>query len=46
MEVSPQNAVAKAQYEGKTYQFCSLDCKKKFDQNPAKFGKQAKQSTA
>jgi YHS domain-containing protein len=46
MDVSPQNAVAKEQYEGKTYHFCSAECKKKFDQDPAKFTKQAKQSTA
>ncbi|MGQ9808827.1 MAG: YHS domain-containing protein [Armatimonadota bacterium] len=24
-------------YEGKTYAFCSDDCRKKFDENPAKY---------
>ena len=41
MEVNPQNAVAKSEHSGRTYHFCSVGCKRKFDQNPAKFAKEA-----
>jgi YHS domain-containing protein len=44
MEVSPNNAVAKTDYAGKTYHFCSVDCKRKFDRDPAKFAKEVAQS--
>jgi len=29
-------AGGKSEYQGKTYYFCSLGCKKEFDRNPAK----------
>jgi len=45
MEVKPENAVAKSEHAGKTYQFCSVGCKQKFDQNPAKFAKEVRQAT-
>ena len=41
MEVDVKTAVAaglKSDYKGKTYYFCSDDCKKKFDKEPAKYG--------
>jgi membrane fusion protein, copper/silver efflux system len=41
MEVDVKAAVAaglKSDYKGKTYYFCSDDCKKKFDKEPAKYG--------
>jgi len=34
MDVDPTNATAKSEYHGKTYYFCSLGCKKEFDQSP------------
>jgi YHS domain-containing protein len=37
MDVEPENAAAKSQHEGKTYHFCSVDCKQKFEQDPKKF---------
>lgn len=36
MEVIKEEAVAISNYGGKTYYFCSKNCKKKFDQNPEK----------
>ncbi|HVU89653.1 MAG TPA: YHS domain-containing protein [Pirellulales bacterium] len=44
MEVKPENAVAKADYGGKTYHFCSVDCQRQFKDNPEKFVKQHAQS--
>ncbi len=38
--VDTQKAPASTSYQGKTFYFCSLDCKKKFDQNPQQFAKQ------
>ena len=37
MQVDPQKAVGKSEYEGKTYYFCSAGCKKKLDANPAQY---------
>ena len=37
MEVDEQSAAATSEYEGKTYYFCALGCKKAFDQNPEKY---------
>lgn len=34
MEVDPQAAEYKSVYKGKTYYFCSFDCKKQFDLEP------------
>jgi YHS domain-containing protein len=34
MEVTEEDAVGKSEYEGKTYYFCSEDCKEEFDENP------------
>ncbi len=44
MEVRPENAIAKSEYHGKTYHFCSVDCQRKFTDNPDKFVKQAAQT--
>lgn len=40
MQVDPAKAAATSQYEGKTYYFCSQDCKTKFDANPSQYAKQ------
>jgi 3-oxoadipate enol-lactonase len=37
MDVDPKNAAGKSDYQGKTYFFCSLGCKKEFDQFPDKY---------
>ena len=42
MDVDPKNAPAKSEYEGKIYYFCSLGCKKEFDQQPQKYLKKIK----
>jgi len=42
MDVDPKDAAAagrKSEYQGKTYYFCSDDCKKQFDKEPGKFVK-------
>ena len=37
MEVDPQNAAGKSEYQGQTYYFCSKGCKAQFDKDPEKF---------
>ncbi|MDH5406721.1 MAG: YHS domain-containing protein, partial [Candidatus Aminicenantes bacterium] len=37
MQVSPSKAAGSTKYKGKTYYFCSLACKKKFDADPARY---------
>ncbi len=37
MWIDPDKAAGKSDYQGKTYYFCSLGCKKEFDQDPEKF---------
>jgi YHS domain-containing protein len=37
MQVDPQKAAGKSEYEGKTYYFCSQSCKQKFDANPTEY---------
>ena len=39
MNVEPAKAAGKSEYQGQTYYFCSLGCKKKFDANPAQYVK-------
>ncbi len=39
MQVSEQAAAGKSEYQGKTYYFCSLACKKACDASPAKYTK-------
>ena len=34
MMIEDTDAVATSEYEGKTYYFCSKDCKEEFDANP------------
>ncbi len=36
---SAKVAVAKEVYKGKTYYFCTMNCKKCFDKNPKKYAK-------
>ncbi|MCL4534050.1 MAG: YHS domain-containing protein [Bacteroidetes bacterium] len=37
MEVDPDTAPAMSEYKGKTYYFCSLACKREFDQDPEQY---------
>ena len=37
MQVDPDKAAATSQYNGKTYYFCSMSCKQKFDANPSQY---------
>ena len=37
MDVEPDSAAAKSEYQGKTYYFCAPGCKKEFDANPSKY---------
>ena len=41
MGVEPATAAGKSEYQGKTYYFCSLGCKKAFDKEPGKYAKTA-----
>ena len=41
MDVDPKTAAGKSEYEGKTYYFCSQQCKQQFDQDPARYVSQA-----
>jgi len=37
MKLDEHTVKFKSEYEGETYYFCSLACKKKFDENPEKY---------
>lgn len=37
MDVDPQTARQKSEYQGKTYYFCAPGCKKAFDAEPEKY---------
>lgn len=37
MEVTPETAAGKSEYNGQTYYFCSPGCKKDFDKEPEKY---------
>jgi YHS domain-containing protein len=39
MDVDPKTAAGKSEYQGQTYYFCSLGCKKDFDKEPQKYVK-------
>jgi YHS domain-containing protein len=37
MEIDDQQAAGKSEYNGHTYYFCSMGCKKQFDKDPEHF---------
>ena len=37
MQVDPSKAAGKSEYNGNTYYFCSVGCKKRFDANPGQY---------
>ena len=40
MSVDTNKAAGTSSYQGKTYYFCSQDCKKEFDEEPEQYTKQ------
>ena len=45
MQVDPQKAAGRSDYQGKTYYFCCSACKPMFDKNPEKYLKAASAQT-
>ncbi len=39
MDVDPKDAAGQVDYQGKTYYFCSLECKQKFEKTPKQYVK-------
>lgn len=37
MEVDPATAAGSSEYEGTTYYFCSVGCKRQFDKDPQRY---------
>ena len=37
MEVEEKNAKDRSDFEGKTYYFCSADCREEFDESPEEY---------
>jgi len=37
MDIDPDTAAGTSEYNGQTYYFCSLGCKKAFDKEPEKY---------
>ncbi|MFL7811556.1 MAG: YHS domain-containing protein [Anaerolineae bacterium] len=45
MEVTPETAVATAEYKGETYYFCARGCKVAFEKDPEKYLKEVQDSS-
>jgi len=39
MQIDENKAAGKSEHNGKTYYFCAVSCKKRFDENPEKYAK-------
>lgn len=39
MQIDEKTAAGKSEYQGKTYYFCAVGCKKKFDESPQTYAK-------
>ena len=37
MVIDDKDAKAKSNYKGTTYYFCTIECKERFDRNPAEY---------
>jgi Cu+-exporting ATPase len=46
MDVTPESAAGKAEYQGRTYYFCSLGCRDSFEEQPEKYLAEAATSHA
>jgi Cu(I)/Ag(I) efflux system membrane fusion protein len=44
MEVDPAKTAHRSEFQGTTYYFCSQDCRKQFDANPARYAKKGGRS--
>ena len=44
MQVDDQNAEAETEFQGKTYYFCSEECKVEFEQEPEQYAVNTKQA--
>ena len=44
MDVTPESAAGKSEYNGQTYYFCSPGCKRSFDKDPEKYLSESGQS--
>ncbi len=44
MQIDPKTAAGKSEYQGQTYYFCSVGCKKSFDKEPQKYIAKAESS--
>jgi len=42
MEINPEQAAARSDYQGQTYYFCSADCKQTFDATPQQYAAPAR----
>ena len=41
MDVNERDAKGQAQYQGKTFSFCSQGCQQKFEQNPDRYARES-----
>ena len=37
MNIDPETATDQSEYQGRTYYFCSLECKERFDSSPQEY---------
>lgn len=44
MMVDPKEAAGTSEYNGKTYYFCALGCKRSFDKDPEKYLSESSES--
>ncbi len=44
-QVDTTQAPAQTQYQGQTYYFCSVECKRKFDEHPERYAQKAQQAS-
>jgi YHS domain-containing protein len=44
--LNPENVEERSEYEGRTYQFCSAECRNRFDENPTRYADRAGAKTA
>ena len=41
MNVEPNQAAGKSEYQSQTYYFCSASCKERFEQEPSRYADQS-----
>ena len=46
MEIETDDAVARSEYEGNAYYFCSITCQKEFEKNPERYADQEVESSS